>query len=84
MDLEAGVLPGPYRYIVEYTKDFSPEEWITLVDASQNETDLAVDYRTFDTVRAKAVRIRILDAPEGITPGLLNFTVFGESVFKDL
>ena len=84
MDLEAGVLPGPYRYIVEYTKDFSSEEWITLVDASQNETDLAVDYRTFDTVRAKAVRIRILDAPEGITPGLLNFTVFGESVFKDL
>lgn len=82
MDLQAGVLPGAYRYVVEYTQDVFHEDWKMLVDASENETDLTVDYRTFDSVRAQAVRIRIVGAPEGITPGLMNFTVFGESIHK--
>ena len=58
------------------------KEWKTVVDFSHNQTDLSVAYHPIDTVLANFVRIRILGAPEGITPGLLNFTAFGESKDK--
>lgn len=76
-----GIIPGPYRYVVEGCNN--PKGlWITLVDASTNDIDLVVDYRTFETTQCRLVRIRILGAPEGVTPGLMNFTVFGESTAK--
>lgn len=81
LNLEAGVNPGPFKYVVEYAESMG-SDWLTLVDASENETDLVVDYRTFDTVRAAKVRIRILGAPAGITPALINFTVFGVHPLK--
>jgi len=31
----------------------------------------------FDEIICKAVRLRILDLPRGITPGVIDFTVFG-------
>ena len=58
------------------------KDWVTVVDASQNETDLAVDYRTFEPTYCAFARIRILGAPEGVTPGLMNFTIFGEAADK--
>ena len=73
---DGGVLPGPYRYVVE---GYDGNEWSTLVDASDNDIDLTVDYRTFPERECSAVRLKILGAPEGITPGLLQFTVFGSN-----
>ena len=58
------------------------KEWKTVVDMSDNQTDLSVAYHPIDTTIGLYVRIRILGAPQGITPGLLNFTAFGESVDK--
>ncbi len=81
LNLREGILPGPYQYVVE-VKPSVKDAWQTVVDASQNEVDLTVDYRTFEPTVAAMVRIRILGAPQGVTPGLLNFTVFGEDVEK--
>ncbi len=72
-----GINPGAYQYIVEY-KEPDSNEWKMLVDASKNEKDYSVDYRTFETVTARRVRLTILGAPKGITPGLISFTVFGK------
>ena len=77
MDCEVGIDPGPFRYVVEYADTKEVNSWKVLVDASENETDLCCDYRQFKSVRAHTVRLRILGAPNGITPGLVSFTVFG-------
>ena len=54
------------------------ETWRPLVDASQNAVDLFVDYRETPRVLAKELRIVVLAAPEGVVPGITEFTVFGE------
>ena len=82
LNFKAGVNPGPYRYVVEVKNGNFDGEWVTVVDASENDVDLTVDYRTFEPTPCTMVRIRILGAPEGVTPGLLNFTLFGESMAK--
>ena len=75
LDTNRGVLPGPYRYRVDYR---SNKIWWTWCDASKNATDLLVDYREAPEVTADAVRLEVIGAPPGITPGLVEFTVFGK------
>ena len=75
--LDGGIVPGPYRYVIEGNASAMGGDWFTLVDASDNQTDLAVDYRTFEAKRAVRLRMRLLDWPKGIRPALLNFTAFG-------
>ena len=74
---EKGIDPGPFRYVVEYAADRKQETWQTLVNASENTEDLCIDYRQFAPVKAYAIRLRILGAPKGITPGLTSLTAFG-------
>ncbi|MBR5680412.1 MAG: hypothetical protein IKX19_07130, partial [Clostridia bacterium] len=78
-----GIDPGPLRYIVEYAEDPGLANWQTLIDASENEEDLPIDYRETEEVRARGVRLRILGSPDGITPGLVSLTAFGETVCSD-
>ena len=80
METNEGIDPGPISYVVEYNTKKGSEDWICLIDASQNQEDLCIDYRTFDAVRAQEIRLRILDAPKGITPGLVSLTAFGKCV----
>lgn len=82
LDYGQGIFPGPYRYVVESCPTLWGEHWTTLVDASKNDVDLSVDYRTFETILSAKVRIRILGTVPGVTPGILNFTVFGVSSAK--
>jgi len=77
METLDGIVPGPFKYVAEYAPDASMETWCTLLDASDNDKDLCIDYRTFETVKAYAVRLRIVGTPDGIEPGLVSFTVFG-------
>jgi len=77
MESTKGINPGAFRYVVEYSEPGS-DEWKIIVDASENERDLSVDYRSFEMVTAGKVRLRILGAPKGIEPGVANFTVFGK------
>lgn len=77
METLDGIMPGAFQYVVEYTEPDS-EEWKMLIDASKNEKDYCVDYRTFETVTARRVRLTVLGAPKDITPGVISFTVFGK------
>ncbi len=80
METLDGINPGPFQYVIEYRTANDASAWHPLVDASDNRRDLVVDYRTFAPVKADALRLRILGAPEGITPGLVSFTAFGKDI----
>lgn len=78
LDYEKGHVPTPMKYIIEGCPDIDkPDEWVTLYDASQNEIELNIDYRTFDTVSIERVRLTVLKWPDGMRPAVIDFTVFG-------
>ena len=77
METLEGINPGAFQYAAEY-EDIESGEWKMLVDASENTKDLCVDYRQFEKVTTKKVRLRVLGAPKGIEPGVTSFTVFGK------
>ena len=79
METLEGINPGAFQYVIEYRSQEDPT-WRILVDASENKTDLVVDYRTFTPTRASDIRIRILGAPHGIHPALVSITAFGKPV----
>ena len=76
LDYDAGVLPGPMRYrILTRNPDGG---WETVLDASENDTELTIDYRPLEkVVRSKEIRLEILGAPAGIQPAVISFTAFG-------
>ncbi|MDI1248295.1 MAG: family 43 glycosylhydrolase [Lacunisphaera sp.] len=76
LDHEKGVLPGPVRYRV-LAQASRNAEWRTVVDCSENTTDLLIDYRTFETAQARRMKLEIVGAPAGVGIGVLEFTVFG-------
>lgn len=78
LNTKEGVMPGPFRYRVEAQS--GPDRWITVLDRSQSNDDLLVDYRECPATTATAVRLVIVGAPKGITPGVADFTVFGEVI----
>ena len=80
METLNGINPGAFQYVIEYAPTADLSEWKMLVDASENETDLCIDYRETENVCAYGIRLRILGAPEGITPGLVSLTAFGNCV----
>ncbi len=82
METAKGVLPGPFRYVVEYTPDPGLTDWRMLIDASENTEDLPIDYRQTEAVRAHGIRLKILGSPEEITPGLCSLTAFGEAAVR--
>ena len=78
METLKGIMPGPFRYVAEYAPTPELDQWETLVDASENTEDLCIDYRELNGEPAYGIRLRILGAPKGITPGLVSLTAFGE------
>lgn len=82
LHFEEGIHVGPYKYLIEYSDEIEGDNWETLIDARDNETDLTVDYRTFDPVLAVRVRMTITGKPKGVTPGLMDFSIFGLSAHK--
>ncbi len=79
METAEGIDPGPFRYVVETAPDAGLRTWEPLIDASENTEDLPIDYRETEPVRAYGIRLRILGAPEGITPGVVSLTAFGDA-----
>jgi xylan 1,4-beta-xylosidase len=78
LDYENGILPGPFQYTIEACTDVKEENWINVLDLSNNTEDYNIDYRTFEPVKAYFVRLTIKGTPPGIEPGVISFTVFGE------
>jgi hypothetical protein len=52
--------------------------WTTVIDRSQSTEDLLIDYRECPATPGTAARLVIVGAPPGITPGVAEFTVFGD------
>ena len=77
MDYAKGILPGPYKYVIEGRENVGEGEFKTILDMSGNEEDYNIDYRTFEPVACKELRLRIVGWPEGIIPGIISFVVFG-------
>ena len=77
LDYDNGILPGAFKYILEGQPNMDIDEWVTLIDCRDNETDYNVDYRTFEPTSCEAVRLTITECPKGIRPGVSDFTVFG-------
>lgn len=71
---DAGIVPGPIQYKIELLQG---EDWVTLLDCSENDTDLLIDYRTFPSQCGTEARLTVLGAPDGIRPGVISFSVFG-------
>jgi hypothetical protein len=75
-----GAVPGPFRYKVEMQT--GANHWTTVIDRTASDEDLLIDYREITPIKATAARLTIVGAPTGITPGVAEFTVFGQSAKK--
>ena len=79
LDYAKGILPGAIRYVIE---GFDGEAWYTLLDRRDLGEDRNIDYCDFDTGVCRKVRLRITAWPKGITPAVIDFTVFGKRYVK--
>lgn len=77
LDYANGICPGAIRYVIEGASEDSPEQWFILSDRSDSTEDFNIDYRVFAPKSCRWVRLRILGAPAGVSPGVIDFTVFG-------
>lgn len=77
LDTSNGITPGPYRYRIEI--ETSPDKWTTIIDRSQNIEDLLIDYRECKPAVGAKARLVVLHRPPGITPGVTEFSVFGQT-----
>ena len=68
LDYDGGAVPEPIRFILEGRPDNDIDKWITLVDASDNDTELHVDYREIKPVSCESVRLRICGHPARYPP----------------
>jgi GH35 family endo-1,4-beta-xylanase len=76
LDTKAGANPGPFRYRVEVRT--GSDTWATVIDRTGSTDDLLMDYRECPPTPGTAARLVVVGAPPGITPGVAEFTVFGE------
>jgi xylan 1,4-beta-xylosidase len=78
MNTKAGANPGAFRYKVEVQT--AANNWTTVIDRSQSTQDMLIDYRECPATRGSAARLVIVGVPQGITPGVAEFTVFGDVI----
>ncbi len=78
LDSNRGVMPGPFRYRVEL--ETAKDKWTTILDRGESTEDLLIDYREVTPTVGSRARLVILGWPKGITPGVAEFTVFGNTV----
>ena len=82
LDIASGAKTGPFEYKVE-VMNRKDSTWKTLIDRSGNTDDYVMDYQTSDNpIYGQFVRLTITGWPEGIRPGVVEFTCFGESAAK--
>jgi xylan 1,4-beta-xylosidase len=77
LDSNRDVTPGPYRYHVEL--ETAAGRWRTVLDRTASDEDLLVDYREIEPAIGSRARLVITGWPKGITPGVAEFTVFGNT-----
>ncbi len=77
LDYDSGILPGAYRYILEGRTCEENSEWITLLDMRGDVPETNVSYETFEPKSVDTVRLKICGHSNGITPAVIDFSVFG-------
>ncbi len=77
LDSNRGVLPGPYRYRVEL--ETTANVWQTVLDRTASDEDLLIDYREIKPTVGRRARLVVTGWPKGITPGVAEFTLFGQT-----
>lgn len=80
LDTKNGALPGPIRYRVEL--ETGKDQWTTILDRSESKEDMLIDYREVTPTKGGQARLVILGWPKGITPGVVEFTVFGNAASR--
>lgn len=75
-NIKKGIFPGPIGYKVEAKA--GEGEWFCILDKSDNDVDMNIDYTPIPAVKASCVRLIITKKPEGIEPGVINFTAFSK------
>jgi hypothetical protein len=78
LDTTRGVFPGPIRYRVDI--ETGTDQWTTIIDRSESNEDLLIDYRECKPIQGSRARLTVVEWPEGITPSVVEFTVFGQTV----
>lgn len=78
LDHTKGILGGPIRYRL-YSQAKRTDDWTLVLDCNENATDLVIDYRTFEPVLARRLKLEIVGAPKGLEVGVLEFTAFGRA-----
>lgn len=81
LDYLTRVLPGPIGYTLEGLCD---NGWEMLLDNRNPKEERNIDYKTFPVKKCREVRLTITDWPEGIHPGVIDFTVFGNKHIEDI
>ena len=81
LSLAKGALPGAIRYKLQLRDtevNGADAPWITVVDRTGSDKDMIIDYHTFEVTRANEARLLITGAPEGISPAVMNISIFAE------
>ncbi len=76
LNIKENILPEPVSYIIEAKNE--NDEWICVLDKSNNQEDMLINYDILTPVKATEVRIKITSKPKHIKHGLVNFTIFGQ------
>jgi hypothetical protein len=79
LDYDSGAVPSPIKYIVELSPNRDGDAWFKVVDESNNDEDMLIDYKTFPQFSAYRIRVKILEKPARINIGILELTAFGLS-----
>jgi xylan 1,4-beta-xylosidase len=78
LDYEHGILPGPYQYLIEGSRD-NGTTWFPLVDQTRNTTDRQIAYDVCPKPEwTSMIRITIQDAPKGVRVGVIECTAFAD------
>ena len=75
LDHKAGILPGAFGYKIEAVDESGA--WVCVLDRSESTEDMLIDYRPVQHMKTTQVRLVITKWPQGIAPGVINFSVFG-------
>lgn len=76
MDVVRGKLPTPVKYKIEA---LTPEdEWVCILDKTDNQEDMYFDYQLLVPTYAKKVRLVITERPKDMEVGVIDFSVYGK------
>ena len=75
------IIQTPHGFSLIATRNFAPGEHVLdLAGIPKSTKDLLIDYRECKPTTGTRARLVILGSPKGITPGVAEFTVFGQTV----